>query len=54
MTSSTWLKHLYLQLKHDEDVLSRLCRSVDVPGSRLHIRRAQGPGERVPFPSSLG
>ena len=44
VTSSTWLKHLYLQLKHDEDVLSRLCMSVDVPGSRLQIMRAQSPG----------
>ena len=35
-------------------MLSRLCTSVDVPGSHLRIRCAQGPGERVPFPRSLG
>ena len=28
--------------------------SADVPGSRLQIRHAQGPGEGIPFPSSPG
>ena len=38
------VKITYLQLKHEAAVLSRLCRSADVPGIRLQIRRAQGPG----------
>ena len=32
------------QLKHQTGVLSRLCRYVDVPGTRLHLRRARGAG----------
>ena len=35
-------------------MLSRLCRSADVPGTRLQMMRAQGPGEGIPFPSSPG
>ena len=40
-TSATWLKRRYL---HDASVLSRLCRSADVPGIRIQIRPAQGQG----------
>ena len=43
MSSAKWLKLRIYNQKHDETVLSRLCRSVDVPSTRLQMMLAQGP-----------
>ena len=40
--SAKWLKSYIYNYKHDEPVLSKLCRSIDVPRTRLQMLLALG------------
>ena len=50
VTSATWLNTVFTVKKHRVAVLSRLCRYVDLTGTRLQMRRAIGPGVEHSIP----